>query len=151
MADKLVYHNLKPDKDKVIEMIRDAILKEERIIIALIFGSILRRNRIRDIDLAIYTDPKPDLRTLVSLGSKLEELAGIPVDVSPLAELAPCMRYKVMARGIRIVVRNERLFNELMSASFSECQDLKLLLAPYKRKAEKFNEVCRSHSGEVEG
>jgi hypothetical protein len=49
------------------------------------------------------------------------------------------MRYKVMARGIRIVVRNERLFNEMMSASFSECQDLKLLLAHYGRKAEKIN------------
>ncbi len=133
MDEKLTYYSLeKLGRDKIIETIRERILEDGRIIIALAFGSILRRDKVRDIDIAVHASPEIDLFGLLTLGSKLEDSVGIPIDVSPLTEIAPCMRYQVIARGIRIVVRDERLLNEMMSASFSECQELKLLVAHHQ-------------------
>jgi len=56
-----------------------------------------------------------------------EELIKIPVQISLLADLPPCMRYKVMVRGKKLVVRDKGLFIGLLNASFSECHDLKIL------------------------
>jgi len=60
------------------------------------------------------------------------ESVGMPADVSPLAELPSCMRYKVMVHGI--AGRDKRLFDEMLYSTFYECQELKLLLAEAKKK-----------------
>ncbi|GEM_PF-5811808 len=40
----------------------------------------------------------------------------------------PCMRYKIMVKGIKVVVKDRRLFYDLMSAAFSRCNDVRILL-----------------------
>jgi len=135
MDEKLTYYHLRETgRDGIATAIRNALSKDDNIILALMFGSILRRNAVRDIDIAVYADPEPDLAGLLELSSKLERSVGIPVDVSPLSKLEPCMRYRVMAGGVRILIRNERLFNELLHSAFSECQEVKLLLRQAVRK-----------------
>jgi len=128
MDERLVYYDLEQlGKDRIIKAVEEAVSKDGRISIALIFGSALKRARVRDIDVAVHADPKLDLYELIGLGSRLEELLGVPVDVSSLTELAPCMRYRVMAEGARVVA-DMKLFSEMLGAAFSECQDLKLMV-----------------------
>jgi len=128
MDERLIYYDLEQlGKDRIIKVVEKAVSKDGRISIALIFGSALKRARVRDIDVAVHADPKLDLYELIGLGSRLEDLLGVPVDVSPLKELAPCMRYKVMAEGTRVVA-DMKLFSEMLAAAFSECQDLNLLI-----------------------
>lgn len=128
MDEKLIFYNLENfDRNKIIENIKNIILENEKILIAIIFGSILKRNKIRDIDVAIYSIPNPNIEDLLALSDKIEEIVNIPIDVIPLIEIMPCLRYKIMTKGMRIIVKDERLFNEIMSAAFSECQEMKYL------------------------
>jgi hypothetical protein len=63
--------------------------KDERILIAIIFDSILKRNKIRDI--AIYLKSSLNIEDLLNLSTAIEEVMSIPIDISPLIEIAPCM------------------------------------------------------------
>lgn len=133
MDEKLIFYNLENfDKNKIIENIKNIILENEKILIAIIFGSILERNKIRDIDIAIYSIPNLNIEDLLALSDKIEEIVNIPIDVIPLIEIMPYMRYKIMNKGMRIIVKDKKLFNEIRNVAFSEFQEMKYMLS--KRK-----------------
>lgn len=133
MDEKLIFYNLENfDKNKIIENIKNIILENEKILIAIIFGSILERNKIRDIDIAIYSIPNLNIEDLLALSDKIEEIVNIPIDVIPLTEIMPYMRYKIMTKGMRIIVKDKKLFNEVRNVAFSEFQEMKYMLS--KRK-----------------
>lgn len=133
MDEKLIFYNLENfDKNKIIENIKNIILENEKILIAIIFGSILERNKIRDIDIAIYSIPNLNIEDLLALSDKIEEIVNIPIDVIPLTEIMPYMRYKIMNKGMRIIVKDKKLFNEIRNVAFSEFQEMKYMLS--KRK-----------------
>lgn len=133
MDEKLIFYNLENfDKNKIIENIKNIILENEKILIAIIFGSILERNKIRDIDIAIYSIPNLNIEDLLALSDKIEEIVNIPIDVIPLIEIMPYMRYKIMTKGMRIIVKDKKLFNEVRNVAFSEFQEMKYMLS--KRK-----------------
>ncbi|MEM2106295.1 MAG: nucleotidyltransferase domain-containing protein [Candidatus Bathyarchaeia archaeon] len=122
--DEMAYRDL----ERLLEVIGKTLSMDGGITLALVFGSALRRAKVMDIDLTVYATPQLDMRRSLILASRLEEMLGFPIDVSPLMELPPCMRYKAMCKGLKVVLKDKKIFNEILTSAFSECQDLNLLL-----------------------
>ncbi|MEM1558257.1 MAG: nucleotidyltransferase domain-containing protein [Thermoproteota archaeon] len=96
--------------------------------IAVLFGSALTRNLVRDLDVGVYIDEKPDFKRIVEIGGVLEDSTSIPVDVVPLKKAPPRLRLKALSKGVRLVVRDNRLYAILLSEALSEATDVDLKL-----------------------
>jgi len=100
--------------------------------IAVVFGSILRRDYVRDVDLGVYMDPEPDLKEFIAVCNMIEDALGMPVDLVPLKETPPKLRFKALVSGKRLVVKDSRLYAYLLSQAFSEAVDVDLKLKSLK-------------------
>ncbi|MBO3755263.1 nucleotidyltransferase domain-containing protein [Candidatus Bathyarchaeota archaeon] len=105
--------------------------------IAVLFGSVLRRNYVRDLDLGVYMDPEPDFKRFFAICGMVEEALGMPVDFVPLKKASPRLRLKALSRGKRLVVRDSRLYACLLSESLSEVMDVELKFRENVSSAEK--------------
>lgn len=94
--------------------------------IAVLFGSALTRNLVRDLDVGVYIDEKPDFKRIVEIGGVLEDSTSIPVDVVPLKKAPPRLRLKALSKGVRLVVRDSKLYAILLSGALSEAMDVDL-------------------------
>jgi hypothetical protein len=81
------------------------------------------------VDVGIYLEPQPRLRDLIKISNMLEDALGIPVDLVPLADAPPRLRLKAMLEGVRLIVRDRRLYDSLLIKSLGEAMDLDLKLA----------------------
>lgn len=109
----------KKGKEEVIEKIRRLLAGENRILLAVVFGSFLRRSNVRDIDLGVYSAPTLKLSGLLSLNAKIEFELGFPVDLVELMYLPAFFRLKVLREGVQ--VKGEKgLLYRLAEQAFSE-------------------------------
>lgn len=65
---------------KLIAKLKALLAKDDRVKLAWLFGSLTRRNSVRDIDVAIHAEPKIEFREFLDLGAQIELGLGIPVD-----------------------------------------------------------------------
>jgi len=63
------------------------------------------------------------LRDLLKLEAKLEREIGIPVDLALFDQVSPRLAYKALVRGIKILSRNNVLFNALTTLAIAQIQD----------------------------
>lgn len=98
--------------ENVINKLREELSIDENIIIAIIFGSAIRRKKVRDIDVAVFLrDFK--LRKLLQISDRLSKAVGIDVDVVPLNDLREDVAYEILTNGKPILVRDEKLLANL--------------------------------------
>lgn len=119
--------------DAVSKKLRDALNGIPEVKVAVLFGSVLRRTSVRDLDIGVFMDPEPDFKGFVGLANMLEDVCGIPVDVVPLKRAPPKLRLKALLKGIRLVVRDSKLYSYLLSGALSEAVDLDLKLREVER------------------
>ena len=112
--------------ESVVDKLKSSLERLPNLVIAVLFGSALRRRRVRDVDVAVYFSSEESLREIVDLSSRLEEELKLPVDVVPLREATPKLRVKILLDGIRLVVRDSNLYWLLASQAFSEASDMEL-------------------------
>jgi predicted nucleotidyltransferase len=124
---RIDYYNA--SAEAVAERLRSILNELPEVKIAVLFGSITRRNVVRDVDVGVYLDPQPRLRDLIKISNLLEDALGIPVDLVPLADAPPRLRLKAMLEGVRLIVRDRRLYDSLLIKSLGEAMDLDLKLA----------------------
>ncbi|MEM2122272.1 MAG: nucleotidyltransferase domain-containing protein [Candidatus Bathyarchaeia archaeon] len=96
--------------------------------IALLFGSASRRMIARDVDVGVVMEPELDLKSLIALANKLEDMLGIPVDLVPLRKASPKLKLKALLEGFKVIVRDPGLYASLLSEALSEVMDLDLKL-----------------------
>jgi hypothetical protein len=101
--------------------------------VAVLFGSVLRRASVRDLDVGVFLDPEPDLKRFIAMANTLEDALGMPVDVVPLERAPPKLRLKALLRGVRLVVRDSRLYAFKLSEALSEAMDVDLKLRENRR------------------
>ena len=123
--------------DSLTDQLRNALEKLPTLMIAVLFGSVLRMNLVRDIDVGIYFRSEEDLGDIIDLAGILEDMLGLPVDVVPLRRAPPKLRLKALLEGVRLVVRDNQLYWMLAAQALSEAWDIELKLA----------EISRSRSG----
>ncbi|GAB6947836.1 hypothetical protein JCM16161A_19660 [Vulcanisaeta sp. JCM 16161] len=118
-SGEYVYHSMdREERELIISRIRD-ILREYGISLGILFGSFVELNEFRDIDIAVY-GKNLDLNELLSLGTRLEEVLGMPVDVVPLINVDPEFRLSIMEHGLIILEDVDGLYEALMSEALDE-------------------------------
>jgi predicted nucleotidyltransferase len=75
--------------ESVVDKLKSTLEKLPNLVIAVLFGSALRRRYVRDVDVAVYFSSEESLREIIDLSSRLEEELKLPVDVVPLREASP--------------------------------------------------------------
>ncbi len=121
------------DVREVAGEIREELESRERIRLAVLFGSILRRRFVRDVDVAVYAAPRLDLPEILELEGGLEGAVGVPVDLTPLERAAPEVRLVALYDGLLLVQRGIAR-SDLIKAALEELEGLARLGArPYPR------------------
>ena len=120
----IAYHRI--NLNKVIIKLRDFLNKKSNIPIAIVFGSAMRRNIVRDLDIAVYFQRKPDLMEICRLIVELEDFLGIPVDLIPLNEVPPKLLLKIVSQGTAVKIEDRKLLAELIKRGVGEKMDITL-------------------------
>ncbi|MEM3549524.1 MAG: nucleotidyltransferase domain-containing protein [Candidatus Bathyarchaeia archaeon] len=126
------YHQI--SIEAVSEKLRAALTGMSDVKIAVLFGSALTRNSVRDLDVGIFMDGEPNLERVIEIASTLEDSTGIPVDIVPLNKAPPKLRLKALSKGVKLVVKDNNLYALLLSEALSEAMDVDLKLSPVKRR-----------------
>jgi predicted nucleotidyltransferase len=113
------------DLDRVVEVSRSVLEKFDFIEIAVIFGSVLRRGVVRDIDVGLVLNTEPSLRVINEVASALEQELGVPVDIVILNEAPPLLRFKALVEGVKVTVRNKIKYYYLVTEAFMELEDMR--------------------------
>jgi predicted nucleotidyltransferase len=112
------------DLARVLETVEEVLEGFEWVEVAVVFGSILRRSTVRDVDVGIIAVKPLTLEELNEIASKLEEALGVNVDVVPLDETPPLLRFKALTEGVRVINRNPLRLHYMISEAFKELMDL---------------------------
>ncbi len=109
------------------EKLNRALIKEENVIYAILFGSAVRSElrRDSDIDLALKFRRKPDLMELGRLASKLESEIGMPVHPVDLDRAPPPLRYEIFRGGVVVLAKDEVQLLEDKTRAIMEFLDFK--------------------------
>jgi len=94
--------------------------------VAVLFGSILRRKLIRDLDIGVFMNPEPDIKRIAEISGILEDALGLPVDVIPLNWASPKLKLKALLNSVKIIVRDSNIYTSLIKEALSEAMDLDL-------------------------
>jgi predicted nucleotidyltransferase len=94
--------------------------------VAVLFGSILRRNLIRDLDVGVFMNPEPNLKRIAEISGILEDALGLPVDAIPLNWASPKLKLKALLNSVKLIVRDSNIYTSLIKEALSEAMDLDL-------------------------
>ena len=112
---------------QILRKIMDFFKIQDQIKLVLVFGSFVRRNLIRDIDVTIYAAPSLSFSELLQQGTKLEIFVGKPIDLVQLQDLSPHFRTKILREGqLLLPTRRDQLYHEVLAAAISQLQDLRI-------------------------
>ncbi|MET1160356.1 MAG: nucleotidyltransferase domain-containing protein [Thermoprotei archaeon] len=107
------------EKEKLVDKIRNILLREERIELVLIFGSFVENEYFHDIDIAVY-GPSLDLDYILRLGGLLELETGYPIDLIPLDQITPRFRHYVLVYGKIVLEKKSGVYEALLSQTLDE-------------------------------
>jgi len=114
------------DLNRLASTLRGLLEHEKAVVLAILFGSALRRELVRDVDVAVYSSGTLDLGRLLALGSKLEESLGVPVDLVPLEYSPPALRVRILLDGWLLIARRLSEYSRLLKESLGDYSDLNI-------------------------
>ncbi len=105
------------EKEEILEALRRELEREDRVVLALVFGSILGSNLVRDVDVAVYLrdpgDPLEDYDYAEELSARLSRRISLPVDVVVLNHAPDYIFNQAVLQGVLIVEKNPLLYSSL--------------------------------------
>jgi predicted nucleotidyltransferase len=101
--------------------------------VAVLFGSILRRKLIRDLDIGVFMNPEPNIKRIAEISGILEDALGLPVDVIPLNWASPKLKLKALLNSVKLIVRDSNLYTSL-NDEWEYLEELCKRLIEYDRK-----------------
>lgn len=124
-------------KEKILNLIKNIVSKDNRIIFAYVYGSFVKEEKFRDIDIGIYVnDPNKnlfeitsELKTQLSTMAKDEkiDLYADQFDVRVINDAPFTFLNRVFKAGILLVDRNPDLRTDIIEAvsiKYRECAGL---------------------------
>jgi predicted nucleotidyltransferase len=94
--------------------------------VAVLFGSILRRKLIRDLNIGVFMNLEPNLKRIAEISGILEDALGLPVDVTPLNWASPKLKLKALLNSVKLIVRDSNIYTSLIKEALSEAMDIDL-------------------------
>ncbi len=125
------------DKEKLLKLLKEVFAKDDRVIFAYIYGSFVKEQFFRDIDIGIYIKNSeenplvisPDIKTQLSRVVKREnmDLTADQFDVQIINQAPFTFLKRVFKEGILLVDRDPELRTDLVeyvSSKYRECTGL---------------------------
>ncbi|NWF94266.1 MAG: nucleotidyltransferase domain-containing protein [Syntrophaceae bacterium] len=125
------------DKEKILDLLKKALAKDERVIFAYAYGSFIREESFRDIDVGIYAknpEENPfvissDIKTRLSREVKREngDLTADRFDIQILNHAPFTFLKRVFKEGILLIDHDPELRTDLVeyvSLKYRECAGL---------------------------
>jgi predicted nucleotidyltransferase len=99
--DRIHYYKIDREQKKlVISKLKALLNREKQVELAWVFGSLTRRDSIRDVDVAIHSEPEMTFDALLDLNAQVELELGIPVDMVEIANMPQPLRRNILSNGI---------------------------------------------------
>ncbi len=123
----------------VVETIETVLRREEDIVFAFIYGSILTEPFFRDIDIGVFVSTQNSSAYLdyeLDLSQRIEDtlLSGFPAQVKILNEAPLSFRFSVI-RGKFLFTRDEDFLLDFMTSTAREYLDIGPLVQRYMKEA----------------
>jgi predicted nucleotidyltransferase len=125
--DAIRFYKLDSERRKrIIRRLKEDLAREEKIKLAIVFGSLTTRHSVRDVDVCIYSVPTMDFKELLDINARVELDIGIPVDISELSNLPPSLGIDILRHGI--LLKGSRSFSyQLLDQAYSELMSIKTI------------------------
>ena len=106
------------------------LAQDQRVSLVYLFGSAAEPSRtsIRDVDLAVLTDPHLTLEELTRRRADLVSATGAPVDLVSLSEASIVLAYEVVESGVCLYARTPEVETEFVTRARARYWDFK----PYR-------------------
>ncbi len=102
---------------KVLKILGRELKRENRVLLAIVFGGFMETVFTRDVDVALYLrdpgDVVEDYGYAEDLGKRLSQEIGLPVDIVVLNHAPDSIFNKALIYGKPIVVKDWRLYDGL--------------------------------------
>lgn len=120
------YYRVKDEeRNKLLERLRQELLKQEDILFAYVHGSFIEVESFKDLDVAVWVnDPERSFEYSVNLSVKLELKLRVPIDVHVLNEAPLPFKHHVFTRGVLLFSRDEELRAKVVDLTLREYIDL---------------------------
>ena len=114
--DRIQYYKIgKSEKEAIATKLKALLAREKEVTGAWLFGSLTRRNTVRDLDIAIHSEPKLSFQEFLNLNAQLELELGIPVDLVEIGDAPQSLKQNIFSNGI-LIKGSKRLQQRLQSA-----------------------------------
>jgi uncharacterized protein len=107
---------------EIVERLRRVLDRRSGIRLAVVFGStaMKRRHSRSDVDVGVLLDPDIDLP---ALGVELERAIGARVDLIPLEDAPPLLRFEIARDGVLLVARDAHEWPEFRARAMIDWWD----------------------------
>jgi len=127
------YRATSREKENILNKIKAYVSCKEEILIAIVYGSFIRRDFFRDIDLAVYTgglilDP---LRFESMLCLDLSKIAKVPVDAKVIDDAPVRFKLKILSEGIVIYEKKAGIYALYLKEVIGDHQDIEIKYKSY--------------------
>lgn len=135
----------------VSERMKDALNRMPDVEIDVLFSSVLTRAQVRDLNVEVFIEGEPNFKRMVEIAGVLEDYARIPIYVVPLNNAPSKLKLKALSKGVRLVVRDSRLYSLPLNETPSEAMDVDLKLNKVRVKGHRRTLPSqKANRGEIE-
>jgi len=116
------------EKENILSKIKAYISCKEEVLIVIVYGSFIRRDFFRDIDLAVYTGGlvSDSLRFESLLCLELSKVVKVPVDVRVIDDAPVWFKLKVVSEGIVIYKKRAGIYALYLKEVIGDRQDIEI-------------------------
>jgi predicted nucleotidyltransferase len=118
---------MKIDKHTIREKLKDLLSEYDNATLVFLFGSYAEDNVtvFSDLDIAVVFRDIPDIYLVNELKGKLEGALKIAVDIVMLNSASPVIRMQVLKKGVLLINRDPRVYNQFFVDTLKAYDDLK--------------------------
>lgn len=113
-------------KHTIRKKIEEYLSDREDVIFVYLFGSFADKDSFRDIDIALYMDPHPEMIRFGKLQAELDSLLEPKVDLVLLNDIParnPAFAYEILSKGMLLLSRDRDLHTAYKSRAYQRYFD----------------------------
>lgn len=111
-------------KDEVVKVLKEHLIKEPKVSMTFLFGSIVNDSMRKDsdIDIALFFKEPYSWNDLANIRTKISSLFSYPTDILVLNNAGPTIAM-VAIKGIPIIIKDEAFYMQYMLKISREAED----------------------------
>ena len=102
------------DRQRIAQSVRSILVSSEDIVFAYIYGSFARGERVRDLDVALYTTEDKDFLFAIDVAALLRRDTGFEVDVTVMNHAPVALQFAILRDGLLLFSKDEALRTALI-------------------------------------